>query len=114
MAPECTVQVEDSQVILVGKGSDEKLSERTVHQTAGLGGEVLHWDGNTDLRLYITGKVIGHSKCCILKIFIIRPPTTMCNGQFQLFISQLGQTYYFRVCNGGEEDYIRKNVECKS
>ena len=57
--------------------SDQDLSERTMRQLAGIGGEVT--DKNTKSRLYISGECLGKSKFLILQTVLVRLPTAICN-----------------------------------
>jgi len=63
LVPGCSVPVERN-TILDSVASDQELSERQVHQEAALDGEAV--DEDTNLEMYITGKVISQSRCCIL------------------------------------------------
>lgn len=103
LAPEYTRAIEEKQAVVSCRVSDEELSKR-IHGAEGMNGEGLH--RNPHVRLYITGKVIAQSKCCIFNILIIRPSTSLRNGNLQISISQLFQTCHFRVCNWGEEGFV--------
>jgi len=107
LVPKCITPIEDNQAMVDSTGSEGYLSG---HQAEGLGGEILYQ--NPHLTFYITGKlVIGQSKGHNSKFHIVRSPTSMCDRNFHISISQLGQTRHFWVRNRGREGFVvRKGV----
>ena len=107
LAPKCIGPIEDNQAMVDSTTSDKELSK---DHAEGLGGEILY--RNPHLTFYITGKlVIGHLKGHNSKVHIVRSPTSMCDRNFQISISRLGQTRHLWVRNRGREGFVvRKGV----
>jgi len=101
LAPKCITPIEDNQAMVDSMGSEGNLSE---HQAEGLGGEILY--RNPHLTFYITGKPVnGQLKGHNSKVHIFRSPTSLCDGNIQISISQLVQTCHLWACNGGGEGF---------
>ena len=102
LAPKCIVPIEDNQAMGDGTTPDKELSK---DQVEGLGGEILY--RNPHLTFYITGRLVnGQLKGHNSKVHIVRSPTSVCNGNFQISISQLGQTRHLWVSNRGGEGFV--------
>jgi len=107
LAPKCIVPIEDNQTMVDSTTSDKELSK---DQAEGLGGEILY--RNPHLTFYITGKPVnGQLKGHNSKVHIFRSPTSLCDGNIQISISQLCQTCHLRAHNrGGEGFAVGKGV----
>jgi len=107
LAPKCITPIEDNQAMVDSMGSQGNLSE---NQAEGLGGKILY--RNPHLTFYITGKPVnGQLKGRNSKVHIFRSPTSVCDGNIQISISQLGQTCHLWARNrGGEGFTVGKGV----